>query len=79
MLHLNKGCDVSVCVFACNIVCVCYTLRRGDVLLPFLVFGGKEDGEDDFFSFSSFLSIGTKVCVSCRAEENRCQENREKC
>jgi hypothetical protein len=59
VLHLNKGCDVCVCVFACNIVRVCYTLRRGDVLLPFLVFSGKEDGEDDFF-FRPFSQLAPK-------------------
>ncbi len=61
LLHLNKGCDVCVCVFACNIVCVCYTLRRvGMYFFLFLVFGGKEDGEDDFFLFRPFSQLAPK-------------------
>ncbi len=41
-------------------MCVLHFKKGWDVLLPFFVFGGKEDGEDDFFSFRPFSQLAPK-------------------
>ena len=41
-------------------MCVLHFKKGWDVLLPFFVFGGKEDGEVHFFSFRPFSQLAPK-------------------